>query len=178
MSIPADIVIRTSDPNDAFSLSEVAAKLFYQTYVGEMPLKDLESYVAEDFGYDQQLAELEDTNVITLLAEYAGELGGYAQVRKKPIPVENDTCATIELWRIYLDKSSHGLGIGRLLLSKAMEAARTMSSDQIWLGVWEKNHRAISFYEKHGFKVVGSQEFSIGTEIHNDIVMLGSVNAF
>ena len=53
-----------------------------------------------------------------------------------------------------------------------------MSSNQIWLGVWEKNLHAISFYEKHGFIVVGSQEFFIGAEVHNDIVMLGSVNAF
>ena len=84
----------------------------------------------------------------------------------------------VELWRIYVDHSIHGFGIGRLLLSKVSKAASAMSSNQIWLGVWEKNLHAISFYEKHGFIVVGSQEFFIGAEVHNDIVMLGSVNAF
>ena len=178
MSSPANIVIRNGESEDASRLSGLAAKLFFQTYTGDMPSMDLESCIAQDFGHDQQLAELEDTNITTLLAEHDGELVGYAQVRRKPIPVEINSSVVVELWRIYLDESVHGFGIGRLLLSKVSKAASAMSSNQIWLGVWEKNLYAISFYEKHGFKVVGSQEFFIGAEVHNDIVMLGSVTAF
>jgi len=178
VNLPTDIVIRTGETRDAPGLSEVAAKLFFETYIGDMPAKTLESYVAEEFNHDQQLAELKDADVTTLLVEHSGELVGYSQIRRNPIPVKIALSVEIELWRIYLDKSCHGSGIGKLLLSKALEITRKMPSDHIWLGVWEKNHRALSFYEKHHFKVVGSQEFCIGTEVHNDIVMLGSANAF
>lgn len=176
--LPADITIRTGATSDAADLSRVAARLFFETYVEKMPVKDLESHVAGDFGYDRQLAELKDPDVTTLLAERSGELIGYAQIRRKSLPVETDARATIELWRIYVDRSCHGLGIGKLLLSKVMEVTRQMSCERIWLGVWERNPRAISFYEKHNFEIVGSQEFRIGNEVHNDILMSGSADAF
>ena len=178
MNLPNDLVIRKGEPKDSFALSEIAAKLFKQTYDGKMPSKDLEMYVREDFSYDHQLAELKDINVTTLLVEYGGELVGYAQVRRKSIPVEIDSNVNLELWRIYLDQSGRGLGIGKLLLSRIGEIVRSISSDQVWLGVWEQNDSAISFYQKHGFYVVGRHEFTIGNEVHNDLVMLGSVNAF
>jgi ribosomal protein S18 acetylase RimI-like enzyme len=178
MNLPTDLAIRLGEPKDSLALSKIATKLFKQTYNGKMPSKDLESYVREDFGYDQQLAELEDVNVTTLLVEYGDGLVGYAQIRRKSIPVEIDSNVILELWRIYLDQSRRGLGIGKLLLSRVGEAVRAMSSDQVWLGVWEQNNSAISFYQKHGFRVVGSQEFHIGNEVHNDLIMLGSANAF
>jgi len=178
MNSTAEIVIKNGRANDALDLSKVAARLFRQTYEGKMPSKDLDSYIAADFNHDQQLAELQNTSVTTLLTEISGVVVGYAQVRKKPIPVDIKSNVTTELWRIYLDKNCHGLGIGKLLLSKVKEVSLSISGDQIWLGVWEQNLQAISFYEKHGFQVVGSQEFNIGTELHNDLVMIGSASAF
>lgn len=171
-------IIKKGRPNDAHDLSKLAARLFKQTYQDKMPLKDLDSYIAEDFRREQKFAELQDINIITLLAEDAGKLVGYAQVRRKPIPVEVIPTVTIELWRIYLDKSYQGFGVGKLLLSRVGEEARSLSGDLVWLGVWEQNHQAISFYEKHGFRVVGSHEFNVGTESQNDLVMIGSTHAF
>jgi len=173
-----EIATRTGEPKDAQELSDIAARLFHQTYDGKMPSPDLESYVAEDFTLEVQLSELQDPDVTTLLAESDGELVGYAQIRRKTVPVAIESNVPIELWRIYLDKSSQGLGIGKLLLSAAGNAASEMGSQHIWLGVWERNIQAISFYERHGFSVVGSQEFNIGTETHNDLVMVGPVDAF
>jgi len=178
MSFSAEIVVRNGERGDAAGLSKVGARLFRQTYQGKMPSIDLESYVAEDFNLEQQLAELQDPNVTTLLVEKAGEIVGYAQVRQNPIPASTGLNVAIELWRIYLERSSQGLGIGKLLLSRAGEAVRSRSEDQVWLGVWERNLGAISFYEKHGFHIAGSQKFNIGAEVHNDLVMVGSAGAF
>lgn len=172
------IAIRTAEPKDARELSDAAARLFRQTYEGKMPSADLESYIAEDFTPKLQLAQLNDPNVVTLLAESDGQLMGYAQVRRQPVPGTNELNVPVELWRIYLDRHCHGLGIGRLLLSAVGKTASAMNSQQIWLGVWEQNSQAISFYQRHGFVVAGSREFGIGTEIHNDLVMVGSVDAF
>jgi len=49
--------------------------------------------------------------------------------------------------------------------------ARTWDADVLWLGVWERNQRAISFYEKGGFRAVGSHTFLLGTDEQRDIVM-------
>ena len=74
-----------------------------------MSSKDLASYIAEEFSSDQQSAVLKNTEVTTLLVEHASKLVGYAPFLKKPIPVESDSNVAIELWRIYLDKSSHDM---------------------------------------------------------------------
>ncbi len=178
MSLVTDIVFRLGEPEDAADLSKLAGKLFVQTYAGKIPAKELELYVTENFRCSKQLAELQDNTVTTLVVEHAGDLVGYAQVRKRAIPVEIDSNVVMELSRIYMDKFCHGQGIGKQLLIKVMDVLETLSCEQIWLGVWEKNLRAISFYKKHGFSVVGTQKFYIGNESYNDFVMLGSVSAF
>jgi ribosomal protein S18 acetylase RimI-like enzyme len=41
----------------------------------------------------------------------------------------------------------------------------------LWLGVWERNPRAIAFYAKCGFVDVGEHAFIFGTEEQTDRVM-------
>jgi ribosomal protein S18 acetylase RimI-like enzyme len=172
------VEIRKATEQDALRLSELAANLFHQAYVGSMPAGALKSYIAQDFGIAQQRAELLDPNITTLLVEIENELVGYAQLRLKPIPVAIDVDITAELWRIYVDRSCHGLGVGRRLLCRVGEIAREMSHDKIWLGVWEQNQKAIAFYNKLGFSEVGQKEFHLGGEVQNDLVFVGSTSAF
>jgi ribosomal protein S18 acetylase RimI-like enzyme len=176
--IERKIIISIGNEGDALRLSKLAANLFHQAYVGSMSSDILESYIVGDFSMTRQQAELSDPNITTLLVEIEDVLVGYAQLRLKPIPVAIDFDISTELWRIYVDRSCHGLGIGRQLLSRLGKIAREMLHDQIWLGVWEQNPKAISFYKKLGFKEIGNQEFHIGTEIHNDLVFIGSTSAF
>jgi hypothetical protein len=37
--------------------------------------------------------------------------------------------------------------------------------------VWERNSRAIAFYEKWKFRVVGEQAFLLGTDVQKDLLM-------
>jgi ribosomal protein S18 acetylase RimI-like enzyme len=41
----------------------------------------------------------------------------------------------------------------------------------VWLDVWERNTRAISFYERWGFVVVGEQDFVLGDDVQRDLLM-------
>jgi ribosomal protein S18 acetylase RimI-like enzyme len=49
--------------------------------------------------------------------------------------------------------------------------ARQAGHETIFLGVWDKNDRAIAFYRKCGFDVVGSHAFQMGDETQNDLLM-------
>lgn len=172
------IAVRIGNDEDAPRLCVLAAKLFHQAYVGSMSTDNLDSYIAEKFGVIQQRAELLDTNITTLLVEVENVLVGFAQLRLEPIPVAKGFDISAELWRIYVDRSCHGLGVGRQLLSRLGDVAREMSHDQIWLGVWGKNTKAIAFYKKLGFNEIGVREFRVGAEMQNDLVFIGSTSAF
>jgi ribosomal protein S18 acetylase RimI-like enzyme len=47
----------------------------------------------------------------------------------------------------------------------------------LWLGVWERNPRAISFYKKWGFVEEGDHTFALGGDPQRDIVMVRAVDS-
>jgi diamine N-acetyltransferase len=57
-------------------------------------------------------------------------------------------------------------------MARVLEVARERECTVVWLGVWERNARAIAFYEKHGFIVIGEQPFMLGLDEQRDLVML------
>jgi ribosomal protein S18 acetylase RimI-like enzyme len=58
-----------------------------------------------------------------------------------------------------------------MLMEAAISTAREWRADVLWLGVWERNDRAIAFYEKQGFRIVGAQDFMLGSDRQRDHVM-------
>ena len=52
-----------------------------------------------------------------------------------------------------------------------LDTASSLGATRVWLGVWEKNARAIAFYAKCGFRDVGSQPFLLGSDLQTDRVM-------
>ena len=43
-----------------------------------------------------------------------------------------------------------------------------MNKQVIWLSVWEKNQRAIDFYNRWGFEKFADHTFILGNEVQND----------
>lgn len=170
--------IRRAGPDDAAVLAEIGAALFTQTYAGDVPEDEMQEHLEQDFGLEQQRAELTDPAMVSFLVESGGKALGFAQVRRRPLPIDSDAPASVELWRIYLDASLHGLGIARELLREVGVAARELGADGIWLAVWERNPRALAFYEKHGFTRAGRQDFHVGGEVHCDAVLRAPPDAF
>lgn len=168
--------IREATAEDAGLLAHAGTRLFLQTYDGLIPTTEMVVHLDSQFSEARQNEELADQSITTLIVECEDKLAGFAQVKENPVPV--DGCeAEVELWRIYLDRAFQGMGLGQKLISRVGEAARAFSANYIWLVVWEQNPRAISFYRKMGFNEVGRQDFRVNNEIHNDLVMLASVDA-
>ena len=68
-------------------------------------------------------------------------------------------------------KEFHGKKVGQFLYDKAIELAKEKNVDYVWLGVWEKNQRAIRFYEKNGFVIFDKHIFKLGNDAQTDILM-------
>ena len=78
---------------------------------------------------------------------------------------------SMELERIYVLKEFQGLGHGERILNKVKRLAVEAGKSFLWLGVWEKNTRAIKFYEKHGFVKFGTHPYYIGSDKQTDWLM-------
>jgi ribosomal protein S18 acetylase RimI-like enzyme len=164
--------IRRALPADAAPLAELAARTFTEAFAAGNRPDDLAAYLAKTYGEAQQLREILDEDVITLLVEDAGALIAFAQVRRGPAP----ECVTgpdpVELARFYVDRPFHGRGIAQQLMEAARAAARNLGGRTFWLGVWERNPRAIAFYVRCGFRDVGSHFFLVGSDLQTDRVMI------
>jgi ribosomal protein S18 acetylase RimI-like enzyme len=68
-------------------------------------------------------------------------------------------------------KEFYGKEVGKQLLEMAIQISRQRKADYIWLGVWEHNQKAISFYRKFGFTEFGTHIFKLGKEEQTDIMM-------
>jgi ribosomal protein S18 acetylase RimI-like enzyme len=77
----------------------------------------------------------------------------------------------LEIERIYVLGQYQSKKVGQLLFEKAIETAKQLSASYIWLGVWEENSRAISFYKRNGFEVFDKHVFKLGEEEQTDLMM-------
>lgn len=167
--------IRIGTPADAAALTALAIRTFRDTYESHNTPEDMALHIAQAFGPAQQGRELVDPDLITLIVEVGTELAGYAQLRRKRPPACVDGEEPIELWRFYVDKGWHGQGIAQALMARVDTEAARAGARTLWLGVWERNDRALAYYRKSGFVDVGSHTFVVGGDAQTDRVMVRSV---
>jgi GNAT superfamily N-acetyltransferase len=75
----------------------------------------------------------------------------------------------LEQKRIYVLKEFKGKGIAQRLMQLVMDYAMANHYEVLWLGVWEHNERAQSFYRKYGFEDSGhTHDFPIGNTPQTD----------
>ena len=169
------MLIRAGTIQDAAALAAFAARTFAETFAADNSAADMQAHMSRAYGVAQQTAELTSPSMITLLAEADGRLVGYAQLRRGPAPPCVQAEATIELHRFYVDAPAHGTGVAQGLMAAVRDAAGAAGAGHVWLGVWERNARAIRFYAKCGFVDVGSHDFVLGTDRQTDRVMVAPI---
>ena len=172
-----DVVYRRAGVEDAARLAAFAARSFTHTYEAYNTREDMQAYVASAYGVEPQTRELTDPGMITVIAESASSLIGYAQLRRKEFPPCVTQDEPIEIYRFYVDASAHGTGVAQGLMRETIAAARDAGARHVWLGVWEKNARAIAFYTKSGFRDVGTQVFKLGSDNQTDRVVLKQISS-
>ena len=185
------LAIRNATAADAEALSAFAMKVFHDTFAPDNDPMDMHVYLSDAFTPEKQAAEIADASCVCLIAEVGETLAGYALLRleafnqRKPgelpaelrvkQPVEQPLDQPVELQRFYLDRAWHGRGVAPQLMAACIDTARAHGGATMWLGVWERNARAIRFYQKHGFADIGSQVFLLGTDLQTDRVMSRSI---
>ena len=169
--------LRRATEADATLLAELAARLFEDTFGPDNDPEDMRDYLAGAFSEEHQRAELaDDTRLVWIALDASGRAIGYAAMRRDTRTHGVIAERPAEVQRIYADHAWHGRGIGRALMAACVEQARTWGCDVLWLAVWERNPRAIAFYEKTGFRKVGRQIFVLGRDVQHDDVMALSLD--
>ncbi len=168
----ADVTVRRAVPADAEPLAGFAERSFRTTFEADNAPADMDDYCAKAFAVETFRAELEDPSLSTWVARDGTGVVAYAQLSRGDVPdCVRDPCA-VELRRLYVDAGWHGSGLADVLLHEVREAARALRSTTVWLGVWERNARALRYYRKAGFSVAGAHRFVLGSDPQRDLILV------
>ena len=167
--------VRIAGAADAGALAEVAAASFALACPPGTKQQDIDDFIATNLSRERFEGYLADPGRVLLLAELDGAPVGYTMLVMGE-PADEDVAAAItqrptaELSKCYVLPAQHGAGIATTLIERSIEEAAARGAAGVWLGVNQKNARANRFYEKSGFRIVGTKRFRVGAELHDDFV--------
>jgi ribosomal protein S18 acetylase RimI-like enzyme len=162
--------------NDIDQLQKIGRQTFQETFSESNSEENMKNYLEEGFSNEKLTTELNDKNSEFYFATLENEIIGYLKINFGPSQTELKDSKALEIERIYVSKEFHGKSVGQLLYNKAIQIAKQKNSDYVWLGVWEENPRAISFYKKNGFVEFDKHIFKLGNDEQTDIMMKLDLN--
>ncbi|MBT8183275.1 MAG: GNAT family N-acetyltransferase [Eudoraea sp.] len=172
------IEVRLADPTDAMAIALLGRVTFTETF-GHLfrEKKDLQDYLLRTFSVDKIENSLKKEENVFWIAFSERLAVGYAKLKlntPSEFFTENNTC---QLQKIYFLADFLSLKIGFQLQETLLKWARGEGYHIIWLSVLKENERAIKFYKKNGFKLVGQHDFQIGREHFDFIAMSKKLNS-
>jgi ribosomal protein S18 acetylase RimI-like enzyme len=160
-----------AEPKDYLLVAEIGRDTFYESWIHMHSEEDMQLYLAEAFVPEKIKADLENPANTFILAYTNNELIGYAKLRTDRTNPQLNNEPAIEMERIYVKHQCHGKKAGKALMDKSIAIARQEKYKWMWLGVNQENFKAIDFYKKYGFEIVGTKTFKLGNVIDEDYLM-------
>ena len=152
------------------TISRISSRSFSDAFGKDNTKEDLDDYLMKSFSVDAIQKDFDAGNIFYLAYE-DNEPVGYIKLNFDKIVEEVKGLKCFQLERIYVLKNYYGLGLGAQLLQETINYAVKHNYGHVWLGVWQKNDRAIKFYKKYNFETVGTKLFKIGNKVTEDYIM-------
>lgn len=165
------IEIKQVTLNHIEELQKIGSQTFHETFSAGNTEENMTNYLNEGFSIEKLTAELNDKNAEFYFATLDNNVIGYLKLNFGQSQTELQDDKALEIERIYVLKEFHGIKVGQVLYEKAINIAKQKNVDYVWLGVWEENPRAISFYKKNGFVEFDKHIFKLGDDQQTDIMM-------
>ena len=161
------IHIRRATPADVDDMLPMVQQTLLESHGHSASPADMASYVERNMSRARTLAELTDERNRFYLLYADGLLAGYAKIIFNT-PNPNTTSPNVtKLERIYLLRSHYGRQLGQVLLDHVIVDMKGHDQEGVWLNVWIENPRAIAFYTKNGFEIIGKYDFVVSDSHSN-----------
>ena len=157
--------------NDFDVLRELSIRTYYETFAHLNTPEDMAAYLEDAFNVEKFEKELHDPNSTFYFLYCNEQIAGYLKLNEASSQTDINDVDALEIERIYVERNFQGEGLGRYLMEQAIAIASERKKKFAWLGVWEKNEKAIRFYKKNGFYEIGTHTFVMGEDVQNDYVM-------
>jgi diamine N-acetyltransferase len=129
--------------------------------------ENLKAYIDSHYSDAAMKEELANANNIYHIIHYNGKPVGFSKIILNALHPDIAAENVTKLDRIYVLAAYHNLKLGLQLLQFNTRLAENNSQSGIWLYTWVGNARAINFYLKTGFKIIGSHKFYVTKTFYN-----------
>lgn len=165
-----NVVFKTVSLNDALRISILLKTVYIQVYGLEGVSFEFANFIDNRFS-EAKIAKIISENPNQIFAAYYKENPvGVAEVLVDSIcPIRKIEVA--ELGKLYVLERFYGMGIGFGLLNSVEKRLKLEGYNELNLEVYMNNKRAISFYERQGYRTLGEVDFPMEENTYRNLVM-------
>ncbi|MCR4029844.1 MULTISPECIES: GNAT family N-acetyltransferase [Flavobacterium] len=163
--------IKKATLEDLTALQLIGRQTFSETFAAVNSEENMIKYLEESFATEKLTKELSNPNSSFFLAVLDEKTVGYLKLNTADAQTEKEDLNALEIERIYVAKEFHGKKVAQALYAQAEKTAEELKATYMWLGVWEENFRAVSFYTKNGFIQFDTHIFRLGDDEQTDLMM-------
>lgn len=163
--------IKKVSTDELEELRKLSVETFSDTFTEQNNEIQMKAYLEKAFNTDQLRSELSNPESFFYFVKEEDKILGYLKLNTKTAQTDQVLDSSLEIERIYLTQEAQGKGIGKLLMDFSIAEAKRRNLLCLWLGVWEKNEKAIAFYKSYGFEVFADHPFKLGDESQKDLLM-------
>lgn len=152
-------------------LVNLSKHTFIDAFEDDNDPENFEAYISTAFDKEVLRNQLLDPNTQFYFVYLDAVVVGYFKLNERGSQTDMKDDNALEIERIYVLKDYQGKGIGAWMMKRIISMAGDKKKYYLWLGVWEKNPKAIKFYQGLGFYRFGSHPYYIGRDKQQDWLM-------
>lgn len=166
-----NVIFKKLSPGDLRELEEISKRTFNEAFGADNNPEDLALYLNTVMGEENLRRELLDPLSEFYFTKLEGKTVGYFKINLGDAQTDFREEDGMELERLYVSANFQNRKIGQKMLDAVIEMAIQRKMRYLWLGVWEKNIRAIDFYKRNHFTLSGTHPYMVGNDLQTDIIM-------
>ena len=163
-----DISILPATENDNQLIADIGRIAVEEAHRDSCSAADMEHFLRANYNKAAIRNELNDPVNIYHVLFYKEQPVGFSKIilnaQHPNIPQENVT----KLDRIYLLREFYDLKLGFRLLHHNITLSKSGNQCGMWLFTWVGNERAVNFYKRNGFTVIGGHKFKVTDTHYNE----------
>lgn len=153
-------------------IAEIGKQSFLESHGNSASMEDVNHFIIKTYNEKAICKEFENPKVQYHIIYFKDKVAGFSKIELNTSNKDITDLIVTKLDRLYLLNEYYGQKLGSKLFDFNIQLSKKYNQKGIWLAVWVENQRAINFYTKKGFKIVGEYNFKIsGTHSNPNNIM-------
>lgn len=173
----SEIIIRKAELIDLEKITVLKQQVWVSTYAEKGITKEFSDYVLSEFSLYDTRKSILDTKRKILIAEIDSHLIGYIEISFTPNYPIPSLINIPKISVIYVLEKFCGMGVGQKLLEEALRILKEKQFTAAWLTAYNRNLRAINFFKKNHFEMIGITHFEMSENKYENTIMIRKIRS-